>query len=116
MIMKRKLIVALAALMTCVAVCGAIITTTGTASEADLLTAQTEALTRNEFSDWWDSLVYNCESYEVWTFTCMRYADIPQGDWQIGGGYSPDDICCGLFKVYSTQCVSGSSVAHCWDC
>lgn len=30
--------------------------------------------------------------------------------------FQPDEIVCGYFKGWDTDCVSGNDVAHCWDC
>lgn len=87
---------------------------------SDLAMANVEALASNEswIEDWWNSKVYSCQSVQVWTYKCMRYGDIPRedGGWEIGGNFAPDDIVCGYFKDWDTDCVSGSTVAHCWDC
>ena len=90
------------------------------AEMSDLALANVEALASGEggIEDWWDSKIYSCQSVQVWTFKCMRYGDIPRedGGWEIGGNFAPDDIVCGYFKDWDTDCVSGSTVAHCWDC
>jgi hypothetical protein len=84
---------------------------------SDLALQNLEAITGSE--SWWDSKIYDCVSVEAWVFTCMFYKDIPRNgvaDWEIGGPHDPYEICCGLFLLPSVDCVSGNSVAHCWDC
>jgi hypothetical protein len=53
----------------------------------------TEEASANEFTDWWNSKVYKCE-LDICTKT--------QGDYTYYGSYS--------------NCKSGDSYAHCWDC
>ena len=87
---------------------------------SDLALANTEALAVGEgwLEDWWNSKVYSCQSVQVWVYKCMKYRDIPRepGGWEIGGNFDPDEMVCGYFKEWKTDCVSGSTVAHCWEC
>ncbi len=89
---------------------------------SDLALANVEALAEDEnwFESWWNSKIYACQSVQVWVYKCIPYKDIPKedGDWEIniGGSFDPNELVCGLFKEWDTECVGGSETAHCWDC
>lgn len=87
---------------------------------SDIQLANIEALAGKEnwLEEWWNSKVYTCQPVQVWEYQCMPYKDIPRedGNWEIGGNFAPDEIVCGMFLVWSTECVGGHDVAHCWDC
>ena len=88
---------------------------------SDTMLANVEALANDEnwLTDWWDSKVYACQEVETWKYDCMPYKDIPRDDdsWEVDyGNFQPDDIVCGMFKVWDTDCVGGNEYAHCWEC
>lgn len=88
---------------------------------SDIELANVEALAGDEswFEEWWDSKTYTCQSVQGWYYDCMPYKDVPKenGDWEVNiGNFQPDEIVCGYFKGWDTDCVSGNDVAHCWDC
>ena len=73
----------------------------------------------NFITNWWDSKVYDCQSVSTWEYKCMRYGDIPRDpeSWEVStGNFSDDEIVCGYFKDFGTDCVGGNTVAHCRDC
>lgn len=90
------------------------------AKTSNLLLANVEALAGGEswLEEWWDSKTHACQKVEVWEYKCMPYREVEKGDWEIniGGTFEPDDVVCGYFKVWDTECVSGTEVAHCWEC
>lgn len=88
-----------------------------------LLLENVEALAGSEGggedgSSWWDSKIYDCTQVEVWEFDYYFFKDLPigAGEVYVGPPHDPYDICYGYFKKNKTDCIAGSSVAHCWDC
>lgn len=108
-------------------VCGLVIVTgynlcskVEVARTSSLLLANVEALADDEswIEEWWDSKTHACQDVAYWERKCMLYKDIEQGDWEInvGGNFEPNDVVCGYFKVWDTDCVDGTEIAHCWEC
>lgn len=87
---------------------------------SDLALNNVEALAFWEnVTDWWDSNTHTCQQVTVWEYKCMKYKDIPRenGGWEVDfGKFNPNEEVCGYFQVQKIDCVSGNSVAHCWEC
>ena len=87
---------------------------------SDLALSNVEALAFwEDATDWWESKVYTCQDVAAWEYKCMKYKDIPRedGSWEVDfGQFDPEETVCGYFKAWDTDCVSGNSVAHCWEC
>ena len=83
----------------------------------DLALANVEALA--SFQEWWDSKIYDCQEVDGWEWKCMQYKDVPKedGDWEVDfGDFEETEEVCGFFKVIELDCVSGNTIAHCWEC
>jgi hypothetical protein len=122
--MKRKSIAFAGAFALLIGVGVAFVANQNSKSESlSLLQQNIEVLADGEsiwdqIEDWWDSEVYDCIEVHVWKWDCKPYSAIAPAanEWQVGGPFAPDEICCGYFQVLSTDCVGGNTVAHCWDC
>lgn len=91
-----------------------------TSTLSDLALANVEALANDEsFGEWWDSEIYDCLAVSVWVTEYMQYKDVPRedGNWEVStGDIDPDTWGYCTYLKEDIDCVSGTSVAHCWEC